>query len=76
MQNSDSYNSGNSDLESETTRYPWTPKSTFDPQPGVNPALEEFLTEVYSDLFNPANRRKVKDNLSRDERQSLRKLSR
>ena len=70
VQNSDSYDSGDSDLESETTRYPWTPKNTF------NPALEEFLTEVYSDLFNPTNRRKIKDNLCRDEKQSFRKLSR
>ena len=44
VQNSDSYDSGDSALESEITRYPWTPKSTFDPQLGVNPALEEFLT--------------------------------
>ena len=42
-----------SELESETTRYPWTPKSTFDPQPGANPALGEFLMEVCSDPFNP-----------------------
>ena len=38
--------------------------------------MEEFLTAIGGggDIFNPANRRKVKDNFNREERQSLQKL--
>ena len=42
VDNSDSYDSGDSDLESETTGYPWTPKSTFDPQLGQVQLLSNF----------------------------------
>ena len=36
--------------------------------------MEKFLTAIEGDIFNPANKRKVKDNLTREERQSLQKL--
>ena len=36
--------------------------------------MEEFLTAIGGDIFNPANKRKVKDNLTKEERQSLQKL--
>ena len=47
---------------------PWEQMSTFSPTPGENEALEKFLTELFSCLFNPRNRNKFKDNLSRGER--------
>ena len=48
--------------------------STFSPTPGENEALEKFLTELFSCLFNPRNRNKFKDNLSRGEREALREM--
>ena len=37
--------------------------------------MEKFLAELYCKLFDPKNRRKVKQNLSREEMLALRKLS-
>ena len=36
---------------SEGTKYPWTKANEFDPVPGENMALEEFLTEVMGYIF-------------------------
>ena len=40
---------------SESTKYPWTKASEFDPVLGENMALEEFLTEVMGYIFYPKN---------------------
>ena len=32
---------------------PWTKPSNFTPKAGDNEALEDFLMQVYQDLFNP-----------------------
>ena len=48
--------------------------STFTPTPGENEALEKFLTELSSNLFNPGNKNKFKDNLSKGEREALREM--
>ena len=44
---------GDSGEVSEGTKYPWTKASEFDPVPGENMALEEFLTEVMGYIFYP-----------------------
>ena len=44
---------------------PWEQMSSFSPTPGENAVLERFLTELFAYLFNPKNRNKFKDNLSR-----------
>ena len=49
----------------------WKKNSEFEPQAGENRTAEEFLEAVYKDLFDPKNRRYIKDNLSREERGSL-----
>ena len=48
--------------------------STFSLTPGENEALEKFLTELFSYMFNPRNRNKFKDNLSGGERETLREM--
>ena len=53
----------------------WTKPSTFTPKAGDNEALEDFLMQVYQDLFNPKNRKWVNDNLTSGERVSLRAIS-
>ena len=40
---------------SEGTNYPWTKASEFEPVPGENMALEEFLIEVMGYIFDPKN---------------------
>ena len=55
-------------------KMPWEKMSTFSPTPGENEALEKSLTELSSYLFNPRNRNKFKDNLSRGEREALREM--
>ena len=47
----------------------------FDPVPGENMALEEFLTEVMGYIFDPKNMGKRVDNLTAEEREALRDLS-
>ena len=54
---------------------PWAKPSNFTPKAGDNEALEDFLMQVYQDLFNPKNRNWVNDNLSSGERDSLRAIS-
>ena len=41
---------------------PWTKNSNFNPFPGQNEALEEFILELENYLFDPSNTRKVRDN--------------
>ena len=53
---------------------PWKKNSEFEPHAGENETVEEFLDGVYKDLFDPKNRRYVKDNLSREEIGSLREF--
>ena len=53
----------------------WTKPSEFKPNPGQNEALEEFLFDLESYLFNPDDIRKVKDNLTKEERECLKQLS-
>ena len=60
---------------SESTKYPWTKASEFDPVPGENMALEEFLTEVMGYIFDPKNMGERVDNLTAEEREALRDLS-
>ena len=55
---------------------PWKKSSEFEPQAGENETVEEFLEAVYNDLFYQKNRRYVTDNLSREERGSLREFMR
>ena len=54
---------------------PWVKPSNFTPKLGDNEALEDFLMQVYQDLFNPKNRKWVNDNLTYGERDSLRAIS-
>ena len=54
---------------------PWAKPSNFTPKAGDNEALEDFLMQVYQDLFNPKNRKWVNDNLTSGERDSLRAIS-
>ena len=58
-----------------TDKLPWEKLSTFDPPPGQNDTLEEFLTSVFEYVFNPKNTRKFVDNLTREERMALRDMS-
>ena len=60
---------------SESTKYPWTKASEFDPVLGENKALEEYLTEVMGDIFYPKNMGKRVDNLTSEERGPLRDSS-
>ena len=46
-------------------KVPWEQMNSFSPTPGENAVLEWFLTELFAYLFNPKNRYKFKDNLSR-----------
>ena len=55
---------------------PWKPKSCFTPVEGDNEALVEFIDELFKYLFDPKNFRQVRDNLTPQERRSLKKLSR
>ena len=55
---------------------PWKPKSCFTPVEGYNEALEELIDEVFKDLFDPEKFIKVRDNLTAQERRSLKKLHR
>ena len=60
---------------SENKKYPRTKASQFDPVPGENMALEDFLTEVMEYIFDPKNIGKRVDNLTSEERGVLRDLS-
>ena len=60
---------------SEGTKYPSTKASEFDPVPGENMALVEFLTEVMGYIFDHKNMGKRVDNLTAEEREALRDLS-
>ena len=51
----------------DTDKMPWEKPSTFDPPPGLNDTLEEFLTSVFEYVFSPKNTRKFVDNLTREE---------
>ena len=65
--------------QQETTdqeKAPWEQMSSFSPTPGENAVLERFLTELFAYLFNPKNRNKFKDNLSRREREALKEMQR
>ena len=54
---------------------PWEKPSEFNPDPGQNEALENFLNKVMAYLFDPKNKRKFVDNLTHGEREALRDLS-
>ena len=54
---------------------PWVKPSNFTPKADDNEALEDFLMQVYQDLFNPQNRKWVNDNLTSGERDSFRAIS-
>ena len=41
---------------------------------GDNEALEEFIDELFKYLFDPKNFRQVRDNLTPQERRSLKKV--
>ena len=58
----------------EASGEPWIPKSSFQPEAGGNEAVEKFLAELYCKLFDPQNRKKVKPNLSREEKLALSEL--
>ena len=62
------------DIEIEYSK-PWVKRSNFRPAPGKNEALEEILFEVESCIFNPSNTRRVKYNLSKEEKLCLNDLS-
>lgn len=49
--------------------------SEFKPTPGKSEALEEFITELELYLFDPSNMRKVKYNMTKEERDCLKELS-
>ena len=55
---------------------PWERQSEIVPNAGENGALEEFLMQVYWDLFNTKNTKWVKDNLTGEERDSLKRICR
>ena len=59
----------------EFEQYPWTPKSTWDPPRYLNEKLEEYLDEVYSDLFSLDNIINVPDNLTCLQKEALKSLS-
>ena len=54
---------------------PWDKTSTFSPTLGKSEALKEFISELEKYLFDPKNIRRVKDNLTREERVCLKRLS-
>ena len=56
-------------------KMPWEKQSNFDPPPGENKVLEDFLTQVFQYLFNPKNSRKFVDNLTKEERGALKEIS-
>ena len=61
--------------DKEIEQHPWTPKSLWEPQPYINTKLEEYLDEVYNELFSPENTRRVSDNMTPEHREALRNLS-
>ena len=64
---------GNADLLH--VKEPWKPKSRSNPPPTENVPLETFLSNMEKELLDPRKEKKVKDNLSREERQAMYKLS-
>ena len=64
------------DLEFEYVGTTPRKNSELEPQASENETLEEFSDAVCKDLFDVKNRRCVKDNLSREERGSLREFMR
>ena len=50
---------------------PWKVKSTFEPPKGQNKSLEEFVSKIENELLNPSSERRVKDNLTHEQRQAL-----
>ena len=61
--------------DQEFEQHPWTPKSLWEPQPYINRKLEEYLDEVYNELFSLENTRRVPDNMTPEQREALRNLS-
>ena len=53
---------------------PWILKSSFQPEVGGNEVVENFLAELYCKLFDSQNRKKVKPDLSREEKLALSEL--
>ena len=43
----------------DTDKMPWVKPSTFDPPPGQNDTLEEFLISVFEYVFNPKNTQEI-----------------
>ena len=50
--------------------FPWTPRTT-NKAPNASPHIEAFLSQCKRDLLNPDSRRRIKDNLSPDQRNAL-----
>ena len=50
--------------------FPWTPR-TKKKAPNASPHIEAFLSQCKRDLLNPDSRRRIKDNLSPDQRNAL-----
>ena len=46
----------------------WVKPSNFTHKAGDNEGIEDFLMQVYQDLFNPQNRKWMNDNLTSGER--------
>ena len=70
---------GNGDKREETCdiseKMPWEKPSEFNPDPGQNGALENFLNKVTAYLSDPKNKRKFVDNLTHGESEALKDLS-
>ena len=61
--------------DQEFEQHPWTPKSLWEPQPYINRKLEEYLDEMYNELFSLENTRRVPDNMTPEQQAVLRNLS-
>ena len=71
--NNNNNNNNNNDNNNNFVMTPWYKKSDKIPPKG-NPQLESALEKLKEELFNPANRRKVRDNLSRGQREAMNEL--
>ena len=61
-------------LDTYSDEFPWTKPSTFEPRIGQNESLELFIQEVESFLFYSGKSKKVKDNLTAQQREALKRL--
>ena len=65
--------------ENETTEKnktpPWIMNRRYFQKPGDYPQVEEFINQLKVKLFNPANENYVKDNITKEQREALKSLS-